>query len=53
LLAPFTAAQTSQTSQTAAPFDYAQFKQQQYDRLADHIRRHVDIDRIYKILSQQ
>ena len=35
----------------AAPFDYAAFKQQQYDRLADHVRRHVDIDRIYQILS--
>ena len=27
------------------------FKQQQYDRLADHVRRHVDIEKIYKILS--
>lgn len=35
----------------AVPFDYSAFKQQQYDRLADHVRRHVDIDRIYQILS--
>jgi adenosylcobyric acid synthase len=46
LLAPLAEAQTKE------PFDYAKFKQQQYDRLADHIRRHVDIDRIYKILTQ-
>jgi adenosylcobyric acid synthase len=28
------------------------FKQQQYDRLADHVRRHVDMRQIYQILSQ-
>ena len=33
------------------PFDYAAFKQQQYDLLADHVRRHVDVDGIYKILT--
>ena len=31
-------------------FDYAAFKQQQYDLLADHVRRHVDMERIYQIL---
>ncbi|MDO4993602.1 MAG: hypothetical protein Q4E32_01215, partial [Bacteroidales bacterium] len=31
-------------------FDYASFKEQQYDLLADHVRRHVDIDRIYQII---
>ena len=34
------------------PFDYSAFKEQQYDRLADHVRRHVDVARIYQILSQ-
>jgi adenosylcobyric acid synthase len=32
-------------------FDYKTFKEEQYDRLADHIRSHVDIPLIYKILS--
>ena len=30
---------------------YADFKDEQYDRLADHVRQHVDINRIYRILS--
>ncbi len=29
----------------------ADFKEEQYDRLAAHVRQHVDIDRIYQILS--
>jgi adenosylcobyric acid synthase len=33
--------------------DHEEFKQRQYDRLADHVRRHVDMARIYKILSPQ
>ena len=32
-------------------FDYASFKEQQYDLLADHVRRHVDIDRIYEMMK--
>ena len=32
-------------------FDYQAFKEEQYDRLADHVRRYVDIDRIYQILT--
>ncbi|MBO6287656.1 MAG: cobyric acid synthase [Prevotella sp.] len=35
------------------PFDYAAFKQQQYDLLADHVRRHVDMERLYRILEGQ
>jgi len=31
--------------------DYRAFKQQQYDLLADHVRRHVDMDRLYQILG--
>ena len=31
--------------------DYASFKEQQYDLLADHVRRHVDIPRLYQILQ--
>ena len=36
-----------------ASFDYAAFKEQQYDQLADHVRRHVDMDKIYEILTKQ
>lgn len=32
-------------------FDYKAFKEEQYDKLADHVRKHVDISLIYKILS--
>ena len=39
--------------QADQPFDYQAYKEEQYDRLADHVRRHVDIERIYKILTQQ
>ena len=33
------------------PFDYAAFKEEQYDKLAAHVRRYVDMDRIYNILT--
>lgn len=29
----------------------ADFKEQQYDRLADHVRQRLDMDRLYKILA--
>jgi adenosylcobyric acid synthase len=32
--------------------DYAVFKQQQYDRLAEHIRQHVDLPFIYRSLQR-
>jgi adenosylcobyric acid synthase len=32
-------------------FDYAAYKEQQYDLLADHVRQHVDMKRLYQILS--
>lgn len=32
-------------------FDYHAFKESQYDRLADEMRRHLDIDLIYKIMN--
>ncbi|MBR1504404.1 MAG: cobyric acid synthase [Prevotella sp.] len=32
-------------------FDYAAYKEQQYDKLADHVRQHVDMKRLYQILS--
>ena len=47
LLAPY----RDVLAERAKPFDYAAFRQQQYDLLADHVRRHVDMDRIYQILK--
>ena len=31
--------------------DYADFKEEQYDKLAAHVRHHVDMERIYQILT--
>ena len=46
LLAPF----AQKLNMAQQHFDYQSFKQQQYDLLADHVRRHVDMERIYQIL---
>lgn len=32
-------------------FDYSSYKQQQYDLLADHVRRYVDMQQVYRILT--
>ena len=37
--------------QETVSFDYAMYKEQQYNRLADHVRHHVDMERIYSILG--
>lgn len=47
LLEPF----KDKCNQKAAVTDYAEFKQQQYDRLADHVRNSIDINLLYKIIS--
>ena len=47
LLQPF----AEKLSQTKASFDYQAFKEEQYDKLADHVRQHVDMQRIYQILT--
>jgi adenosylcobyric acid synthase len=36
----------------AAPFDYAAFKEQQYDLLAQRVRECVDMERIYQSLRE-
>jgi adenosylcobyric acid synthase len=46
LLRPFTGTPSSQTT-----FDYTAFKEEQYDKLAAHVRRHVDMEFVYRILS--
>lgn len=48
LLEPFVGKQSGTGLQ-----DYHAFKQQQYDRLADHVRCHVDIPRLYGILRNE
>ncbi|WP_010663904.1 cobyric acid synthase [Marinilabilia salmonicolor] len=45
LLAPYAQAVTSSIS-------YDEFKQNQYDLLADHLRKNVDMDMIYKVLAE-
>ena len=47
LLAPF----ADRLQQQAGTFDYQQYKQQQYDRLADHVRQHLDMHKLYEILT--
>jgi adenosylcobyric acid synthase len=47
LLRPY----TEKIRQEAVSFDYAMYKEQQYNRLADHVRHHVDMERIYSILG--
>ena len=48
LLEPF----AGKLSETAGAFDYRQFKEEQYDKLAAHVRRHVDMQLIYRILTE-
>jgi adenosylcobyric acid synthase len=45
LLAPYT------RQQAPAPLDFAAFKNEQYDRLAAHIRANVDLAQIYAALQ--
>ena len=33
-------------------FDYRAFKEQQYDKLADHVRAHVNLPLVYQILKR-
>ena len=35
---------------TGETVDYLQYRQMQYDRLADHVRAHVDMEAVYRIL---
>jgi adenosylcobyric acid synthase len=39
------------TEKTKEAIDYHEFKQQEYDKLAQHIRENVDIDAFYKIIT--
>ena len=46
------ASHSARLAESAAAFDYHAFKEEQYDRLADHVRQYVDIPLLYKILSK-
>ena len=47
LLEPF----KERLAQEPETFDYRRFKEQQYDKLAAHVRLHVNMPLIYKILK--
>ena len=47
LLAPY----KDKTAGAAHIVDYKQFKEEQYDLLADHVRKHVDMSKLYEILT--
>ena len=46
LLAPY----GDKLTEAATSFDYHAYKEQQYDRLADHVRKYVDVPLLYDIL---
>ena len=39
------------TEAATAPFDYAAFKEEQYDKLATLVREHVDMEYIYNSIK--
>lgn len=47
LLEPF----ADKLADTGTAFDYQQFKEEQYDKLADHVRRYINLPLIYQILT--
>lgn len=47
LLQPF----VDKLAEAGKPFDYQAFKEEQYNRLADHVRKYVDIERLYQIMT--
>ena len=45
ILAPY-------TNEEGAAYDYQEFKEQQYDKLADLLRAHIDMDLIYNSIAE-
>lgn len=37
---------------TDIPFDFKSFKEEQYNKLADHVRQNVNMDLVYKIMQE-
>jgi len=46
LLKPY----AERTNTANSHFDYKAYKEEQYNKLADHVRRHIDMDKLYKIM---
>jgi adenosylcobyric acid synthase len=44
ILAPY-------TKEESVPYDYREFKEQQYDKLAELLRTHIDMELIYKSIA--
>ena len=42
---------STRLTEAAAAFDYHAFKEEQYDKLAAHVRKYVDISLLYRILG--
>ena len=38
---------------TQSSFDYKAFKEEQYNKLAEHVRSHVNMDLVYKIMNEK
>ena len=49
LLAPF----ADRLSKDSEPLDYAAFKDEQFNLLANHVRKHVDMERIYQLMRDE
>lgn len=47
LLEPF----SDKLAEASTAFNYQQFKEEQYDKLAEHVRRHVNLPLVYQILT--
>ena len=47
LITPYLSEKEQQPS-----FDYFKFKEEQYDKLADHVRKHVNLPLIYSIIKE-
>ena len=47
LMQPF----ADKISNAGRPFDYQAFKEEQYNLLANHVRQHVDMEKLYQILT--
>ncbi len=45
--------QANGASDDRLSFDYAAFKEEQYNKLADHVRQHVDMDYLYSVLKEE
>ncbi len=44
--------QSNGQEQSAQKFDYAAFKEEQYNKLADHVRQHTDMDLFYQLVRK-